>query len=304
MEHRLPGLSLDREDDSSSLLVFLARSRVIEVNLHFGLVSADQLQRSDQQAGMLWTLYRGRLVGAVVRDSGGVCVVAGIVADGVAPDEGAAAACRAYVADDELAGAEPVCLSTVVDASLAGESALLLLRHRVDGVVRFILLELFDANQQLRPANILTFTVSEEGKVDGRENEWSTTAAQGATASRREATDAGAPGQLFPEASPWMLDGPMVCIPRATGCVVAHLALTKRRGEVPARFFPARLPFLTTAARCLHSLCFAPAMPHRDQTASCPSRCPSIGPSTRYPHRMTIALARCPASARSACTSI
>ena len=35
MEHRLPGLSLDREDDSASLLVFLARSRVIEVNLHF-----------------------------------------------------------------------------------------------------------------------------------------------------------------------------------------------------------------------------------------------------------------------------
>ena len=173
---------------------------------------------------MLWTSFRSRLVGAA-HDPGGLCLVEQALgsAEPGAGEHAAAAdgdATRVLrLSDEDLAG-EPVCLATVVDASLAGECALLLLRSQAPGSVRFVLLELFDSSHRLQPRSVLTFTLSQE---HGEE--------KGPFPQDHDA-DSAHPGLPFAATCPWILDGPVVCIPCERSLVVAHLAMGSRRGEV------------------------------------------------------------------------
>jgi hypothetical protein len=158
---------------------------------------------------MLWTIHRGRAVGAV-RADGGICFIEGAV-------DGSDNHKTVHLADEQLAGSpvEAVCLATVVDASIAGASALLLLRSAAAGGARYVLMELFDASHCLQPTLVLSFTVSEEEDADMQD------------------TDSMLPPrQRAVDAQPWIIDGPVVCIPRTASLVVAHLAMVSRRGEV------------------------------------------------------------------------
>jgi len=182
---------------------------------------------------MLWTAFRGRLVGAA-SEPGGLCLVEQALAGAepgagghaAAADAGAARVVR--VSDDDWAG-EPVCLSTVVDASLAGECAMLLLRSQAADNDRFVLLELFDSRHRLQPRSVLTFTLSRQEHGAGK-----------GASPQDHGADGGHPGLPFAATRPWILDGPVVCIPCERSLVVAHLAMASRRGEV-ARTRPSPL---------------------------------------------------------------
>ena len=190
---------------------------------------------------MLWTNYRGRLVGAV-RESDGVCFVEGHVCRNTASADGDCSAAVTAgsvkvvrMADQSLAGAklELVCMATVVDAAVAGESALLLLRSATAGVTRYVLLELFDSSYRLEPKVVLSFVVrtDEEGK-DEQDLAKDEDNGNYHRYDDRESRSLALPVQPFSKTRPWMLDGPVVCIPCASGLIVAHLVLTNRRGEV------------------------------------------------------------------------
>jgi hypothetical protein len=150
-------------------------------------------------------MHRGRAVGAV-REDGGVCFVEGNV-DG--------SECQTvHVKDEQLAGSpgEVVCLATVLDAALAGPTVVMLLRSAGATSTRYVLVELFDASHRLQPTLVLSFTVSHDA------------AAEGASAHNSN--------RCTQALQPWILDGPMICIPRTASVVVAHLSMSSRRGEV------------------------------------------------------------------------
>lgn len=189
---------------------------------------------------MLWTVCHGRLIGAV-REAGGICFVdtegtaedgvASLKADGELEGVSPAAAQAVHVADENLAGppCDLVCMASVVDASLAGVSALLLLRSCGEGGVCYVLIELFDSNRRLQPTSVLSFTVSAEEDAECAEQE--DVAMQDAGAGKLNA-DPALLRQPLGSSHPWILDGPVVCIPRKKSLIVAHLALVNRRGEV------------------------------------------------------------------------
>lgn len=192
---------------------------------------------------MLWTMHRGRAVGAV-REDGGICFVQGTV-DGSEHQ-------TVHVADEKLAGlpAEVVCLETVLDAAIAGLSAVMLLKCAGTESTRYVMVELFDASHRLQPTIVLSFTVSEASQEENEEER-----AFLRTKSRTSALQ------------PWILDGPMICIPRTKSVVVAHLSMNSRRGEVTVppshlRFFLwlrltscsdfCRFHLVGTCTRCRH----------------------------------------------------
>ena len=198
-------------------------------------------------------MYRGRLVGAV-REAGGICFVEGSPGGGgsAAGPHDSAAVDVVHVADESLAGtpADLVCLSTVVDASVVGESALLLLRSSASGVSRYVLIEVFDANQRLQPTIILSFTVSSDDGASNQTRDTANAAGVDTGTSNRNDPHLGLMCAPFPLARPWIIDGPLVCIPRKESLIVAHLALTNRRGEVSRhlpKIHPSRKHHLTTS---------------------------------------------------------
>ena len=156
-----------------------------------------------------WTMHRGRAVGAV-REDGGVCLVEGNV-DG--------SECQTvHVKDEQLAGSpgEVVCLATVLDAALAGPSVVMLLKSAGATSTRYVLVELFDASHRLQPTLVLSFTVSHDAAAEAEK--------EGASAHSSNCSTRAL--------QPWILDGPMICIPRTASVVVAHLSMSSRRGEV------------------------------------------------------------------------
>ena len=184
---------------------------------------------------MLWTFCRGRLVGAV-REDGGICVVEGIAGAGGELGTAVGEAHNAVqVADVNLTGepADLVCLSTVVDVSQAEECALLLLRSNAEGFARYVLLELFDLRGRLKPSSVLTFTVSSETEETEHEahDARKRSSEEDLQASSREVPDM-ITQQTFATGSPWILDGPVVCIPRSRSIIIAHLSSLNRHGEV------------------------------------------------------------------------
>ena len=242
---------------------------------------------------MLWTSFRGRLVGAA-REPGGMCLVEqalGSTEPGTGEHTAAADGDATRVlrlSDEDLAG-EPVCLATVVDASLAGECALLLLRSQAPGVVRFVLLELFDSSHCLQPRSVLTFTLSEQ--EHGAE--------KGPFPQDHDA-DGAHPGLPFAATRPWILDGPVVCIPCERSLVVAHLAMGSRRGEVsphPPRRVAARSTLWRTVARAPLSLCTRKML-----LTSRDLRFHSVGACTKLKRPKTSSPAPCLPSAPSAST--
>ena len=145
-----------------------------------------------------------------MRNDAGICFVEGAV-------DGSDNYKTVHLADEQLAGSpvDAVCLATVVDASIAGPSALLLLRGAAAGGARYVLMELFDARHNLQPTLVLSFNVFEEDDAE-----------------KQDAKSMLPPVQRAVDAQPWIIDGPVVCIPRTASLVVAHLAMVSRRGEV------------------------------------------------------------------------